>query len=277
MVKPNIFLVSKNNHLPTLSRFQEEAQALGLSAQIITVEQLSQLDFSEHDFIINRVTGITYDDEDLVRLREIQKRTKTTICNTPNATLSFRDKSKQYNFLLNQGVNTPQTLGLWEFNFNNPQLNPPYIIKPLRGNKGIGVEYFETLAELKNFHMEKLAIEDLRYIVQPYIQKQSELRLFMINGELIGALEKDVQDKVCNASRVECRFIERSNLDEKLIAISIAITKASELFYTGIDVMVFNEQYIFLEMNTSPGFMEFEKYSGINIAKKILKNLTRDD
>lgn len=277
MVKPNIFLVSKNNHLPTLSRFQEEALSLGLSAQIITVEQLSQQDFSEHDFIINRVTGITYDDEDLERLAEIQKRTKTTICNSPNATLSFRDKSKQYNFLLNQGVNTPQTFGLWEFNFDNPQLRPPYIVKPLRGNKGIGVEYFETLAELKNFQMQKLAIADLRYIVQPYIQKQSELRIFMINGEVIGALEKDVQDKVCNASRVECQFIESNKIDKKLIDISTAITKASGLFYTGIDVMVYDDQYIFLEMNTSPGFMEFEKYSGINIAKKILQTLTKDD
>ncbi len=57
----------------------------------------------------------------------------------------------------------------------------------------------------------------------------------------------------------------------------MAVAKSSGLFYTGIDVMVHNESYIFLELNSSPGFIEFEKYSKLNIAKMIIDAAKEDD
>lgn len=277
MVKPNIFLVANNNHLPTLSRFEQEAKLLGLEVKIIGLADINNHSFHNEDIIINRVTGITYDDSDLQLLMAKEKVTKASIYNPPMAVLNLRDKWKQFSFLTNQGVNTPLSIELEEFNFRKPQILPPFIIKPLRGNKGIGVEYRENLEDLFQFYKEKESIDDLRYLVQPYVHKESELRVLVINNKIIGALEKDVSEKVCNASRVDCTYLTPDQLPRELYEQCLKVARASALFYTGIDVMVHKNNYIFLELNSSPGFIEFEKYSKLNIAKMIIEAAREDD
>ena len=64
-------------------------------------------------------------------------------------------------------------------------------------------------------------------------------------------------------------------LPQEILELSQKTFEESGAFYLGLDFLITSEGPLIIEMNCSPGFEQFEKFSGINMAKEIIQKLQK--
>jgi len=71
------------------------------------------------------------------------------------------------------------------------------------------------------------------------------------------------------------QYFSAKNLPQEILESSYKTFESSGAFYLGLDFLMTSEGPLIIEMNCSPGFEQFEKFSGINIAKEIILKLKK--
>ena len=133
-----------------------------------------------------RTSGILFDDIDLTLAKEFEERGARLHIPIP-ALRIFRDKSAQAQWLHTQGIPGVKSLVL------RGQLNPTefetwdssseeFIVKSIRGNKGIGVKKFSR-SDLSKFWEQTSNSFDQRYIIQPFLKEALEVRHLILGDE----------------------------------------------------------------------------------------------
>lgn len=130
----------------------------------------------ETDLIINRNHGMDYDDQDL----SFMSRSKIKMLNSANAHLICRDKLISIDFLKSINLRTPQSYKLVPKNY-------PYILKTIRGMKGLGVELIQSEKDIlkSKFH------HDSNIFFQEYIESEEYRYIYFLGYEFY--LEKKSQ------------------------------------------------------------------------------------
>jgi ribosomal protein S6--L-glutamate ligase len=279
VTKTNIMIASLNPNLYTTKRLISEAQKLKHSVKYINPYEF-QLPMKLHTLdgcYFHRTTGTNYDDFDLVvtKHHELQG---MKVTNPLQSLKLFRSKDLQSLFFSEHKIPSIKTF-LYRGSMNEKieseilKLSPTqkYILKMNRGNQGIGVNFLEShkslLSVLETFH----AMKDQRFLIQPYIAHKKEWRLFIIKGEIIACIEKNLrqEDFRGNAKRSEGKILTRIPGDLQKIALKAFA--ASELDYAGIDLLLSDKgEILILEVNPIPGFEQAEALSGKNIARELL-------
>ncbi|MDD0853219.1 hypothetical protein HBN50_08925 [Halobacteriovorax sp. GB3] len=273
MRTPKLLIFTENPLLYSVKRLWTEAQFLSLNIQNENpFKDFSHQSLNDCDIILNRISGIRYTDTDLDLCAS------KLAFNDPHKTLALRDKSKQARFFTDNSIAHPQTQSLDDFmQLSSQTIKAPYMVKPLRGNQGRGILYIDGNEKLEAFYREKKEQSDTRYIVQSFVKKIREWRILFIGTECLGALEKTELSLIANASKVKCQYREVSELPKALIELSLMTHAQSGLFYSGIDMIEDeNQNFIVLEINTTPGFEVFEKESKLNIAKNLLEQMLKE-
>jgi ribosomal protein S6--L-glutamate ligase len=290
MVKSNtqnkikqIIIISESPDLYTTKRLLHEATKQKIAANYVNPYK-NTLVFKNKDSFENnlssvcfhRTTGIRYDDQDLT-LSRYYKYLGHQISNPIEHLEKFRNKDTQSIFFIEHNFSSIPTIST-RGNVDNDNLekffsiskNQKYILKMNRGNQGIGVNFINGNKSLQSILETFSALNDQKFIIQPYIEQKTELRVFIIKNKIIAIIEKTINKNEFrgNSKRSKAKVIKE--LPKNIIDEVIRISKLSQLDYCGIDILITGKKYYFLEVNAVPGFKQIEELSSINIAKELI-------
>lgn len=238
---PDIIVLTRDPSLWSCCQFKDYCSANNLNLTFLNpFTQLSPVIWSLRPrLVIHRSSGVLFDDIDLQLLKHWQSK-GATIHNPPQATEIFRDKDEAYFFLHNQGIRQIPTFFIrGPYDFEDPIFKNGVVVKPTRGNKGIGVQIFDQAQEAKAFW--NSLDQDQRYLIQPKIKNFRDFRIFILNNQVLDCFYKDSP--------------QEKSLNKELINISLQCSKTLKLKYCAWDwVKTDDYGWCLNEVNLSPGF-----------------------
>ena len=196
---------------------------------------------------------------------------------------TVRDKLHTHQILAASGIDTPDTM-LAKFPVNidliESNIGFPVVVKTLNGALGIGVFLIESRSAFQDL-MELVGETnpDLQLIFQKFVSvsKGRDLRLLVVGGEVIAAMERRAQDGGFKANYTSGASVHNFEPDREAIDIALRTADVLNIDIGGIDLL-FKEGggYTICEANTFPGFKGLEKASGVNVAARILEAMQNE-
>jgi len=192
----------------------------------------------------------------------------------------------------NAGLKTPKTAAISHSEDTERVVKElgnkfPVILKSSTGTQtGVGVTIVESLRSLNAVvQMIMLYNKYLPLIVQEYIEIDYDIRVMVMDGEILGAMKRNVitdsNDFRTNVSLgAEAEQIEITELEKKD---SITAAKAVDGRLVGVDLIPSKdrekEQGLILEVNSMPGFSGIEKVNKNkgSLTTEILKHFKNRD
>lgn len=151
-------------------------------------------------------------------------------------------------------------------------LGYPLILKVAFGTWGKGVFYVENRATLMPI-ADYLHVRDKNpVIMEEFIAEadRHDLRVFVVNGRVIGAMERVARDGDVRANIYAQATDRTATLTDEEKRIACAATKAFDLDLAGVDLIRSRRGPLVLEVNANPGFAALTKVTGIDIASHII-------
>lgn len=196
-----------------------------------------------------------------------------------------RDKLHTHQVLAEKGITSPPTM-LAKFPVDEDMVNMidrtlgfPVIVKTLKGALGVGVFLIEDAKQFKN-QMDLIGqtSPDIQLIFQQFVaaSKGRDLRLFVVDGELVASMERRAKEGDFKANYSGGGSVHEFHADKEAIDLAVNTAKALDIQIGGIDLL-FKQGggYTICEANTFPGFKGLEKASGVNVPEKIFKSMER--
>ncbi len=294
MKKKTITVITSNINTYSVKRILNECDKLGFYCRLIDTRNLLFNGKTEYlpDLVINRSTSLNFDDLDLSILSFFES--KNIECRNPLRSFELlRNKERQLTQLQFLQIQTPPSLHIrgiineeklvaikneinsWKKNIKIEQKYiDQFVLKTLRGNKGIGVNLIKGFDSLSSILETFWAIGDQRMILQPYLHHQKEYRLFYLKGNDPYIIEKTNTNESfrSNAKRVKTKWLKKiPKTLVPMIEISEKVATNFKLHYAGFDFwMAADEQLVLGEVNPVAGFENIEELTGENIASKLI-------
>ena len=281
MIKKDFIVASRNQNLFTTKRLLEEATRLGLKSQWINPYQFALpllKKTSKEGVYFHRSTGTNYDDFDLI-VSDAHAQAGYKVSNPVHAIKDLRAKDLQWLFMQKHSLPTIDTL-LYRGTLSESSLgllnkwtkkDDRLILKMVRGNQGIGVNLLQGLPSLLSVLETFQAMNDQRFIIQPYIEHKKEWRMLMQKDRALVVMEKKLSadDFRGNAKRSTPKVLKKCPVHLEELAVKASLL--SGLDYTGIDILEDSHGvYRILEINPVAGFEHAEELSGKNIARELI-------
>ncbi len=281
-----------------LNRFREEGEKLGVELEIIKTYNVQITD----NKIINNDQEIKFKRGDIVwtisnnaaahhLIRYLTSRFKKEIkfIWTNTGAINYADKFFGNSFFSSINIPTPKTIFVNTFKeykldrLANHIGGYPCIIKANIGSMGSGVKIVNSSNDVKNFIKKKMeATVDVpfrrsSFILQEFIKESAgtDFRVLVLGGEILGAIKRTSQNGDFRANVSLGGKAEIVEIDEEIKKMAKKIMKKGNLFYAGIDFIKSDRGYLALEINTSAQFKGFEKATGTNVAREIIRRLIR--
>lgn len=195
---------------------------------------------------------------------------------------TVRDKLHTHQILAESGIDTPDTM-LAKFPVDidliEKTIGFPVVVKTLNGALGIGVFLLESRSAFQDLmDLVGETNPNLQLIFQKFVSvsKGRDLRLVVVDGEVVAAMERRAQDGGFKANYSSGASVHEFIPDQEAIDIALKTAEVLNIDIGGIDLL-FKEGggYTICEANTFPGFKGLEKASGVNVAGKILEAMQR--
>lgn len=187
-------------------------------------------------------------------------------------------RSKIYDYwkLLDAGLPVPkgiQTLKLEKAGRYLKSFSWPLIAKGIHGSRGKYVYLLPTLKEAKKYLTDHLIGF---FTFQEYLEIEAEYRIIVINGKAAGAMRKyhpegDFRHNVAVGASGEAATVPAA---WKRLAERSA--KTLGYGFAGVDLAISKGKPYLLEVNRTPAFAEFEKVTGVNVAKIFIQHVAQN-
>jgi len=212
-------------------------------------------------------------------LRHLEK-LNVPLLNGSRAIEITKDKLWASQVFAEQGLPTPKTVLVKDP--VNPKLIAseigfPCVVKIFAGSYGKGVYLVHNKQELQDFIEFAHGIKsDEAIIVQEYIDSKpgEDIRVYVVGGKVLGAMKRKATDGSFKANITRGGVGENFPMNERIEEIALATASALSLDIAGVDLLFDGDDYKVCEANSAPGFKGFEKYTGINVARKIINYAT---
>ena len=287
-----IGILSRNSKLYSTRRLVEAGEKLGhemhvidhLKCDLVIEKKAPSIVYKDtklegFDAIIPRIgASVTFYGTAVVRQFEMMK--VFTVVES-QALVRSRDKLRSLQILSRAGLGLPKTV------FTNDTRNvqaiieevggAPLIIKLLEGTQGLGVVLAENAkaaeSVLEAFHGLKA-----RVIVQEFIKesKGADIRAFVVDGQVVGAMKRQAKEGEFRSNLHRGGSAEIIELTDEEETMAIKAAKAMGLGVAGVDMLQSARGPLILEVNSSPGLEGIEKATGQDIAKRIIKYISRN-
>jgi len=148
----------------------------------------------------------------------------------------------------------------------------PVIAKHDRGYQGKSVRKFENQRELEKF-IGKINEKNVgMFLWQKYLPTKWDIRVVIVDGKAIGGMKRSAVGEEFRSNFSLGGAVEKWDLSEDEKKLAEKVAKVCGLEYGGVDIMKDERggDYI-LEVNRQCQFQGFEKATGINVARKIVK------
>ena len=266
-------------------RFKEEFSKLGVSLDVIkndgTLAEIKDnnvcLNTPECDFVI-------YLDKDIYLARMLEKAGKR-LFNKADFIKLCDDKMLTFIKCSDLGIKMPDTFAgpLVYTSIEHPhlefldeiisKLGFPMVVKKVYGSLGEGVFLVNDKKELISLYEE---ICHAPVIFQRYVSSSQgkSVRVIIIDGKVFGAfVRKNGGDFRSNFGTTAGS--EKLENPEKYLGFAQKIAKKLEIEYAGIDLLDDNGEIVMCEINSNAFFEEFEKTTGLNVAKAFAEMVVR--
>ncbi|MBD3300595.1 MAG: ATP-grasp domain-containing protein [Candidatus Moranbacteria bacterium] len=155
-------------------------------------------------------------------------------------------------------------------------LDYPLIAKPNWGGEGKGVVKLEKSEDLK-----KLSLPISEYVFQKFILNKGDFRILILGGRVLGIMKRKGQagNIVNNFSRGGGVWEVKDKREIKVLSeISIEIAKLFGMDFCGVDIIKSKEdgRYYFMEVNSAPQWMGFQKATGLKVADLIVEFMKKN-
>lgn len=296
----NFLILTVNKNLESIHKLENEIKSQKMTVSVIDlgkdyyskglIKELTKVDDyfnqtkskEEKTIILNRISGISYDDTDLDYLEILEKNNPNIkVYNNPKLSRLFRDKSLQNKFYQSHAIETIPTIDI-EFNDLKEiekfvyDYQAPFLLKPKRSNQGKGI--INTNMPLREIEIltEK---KDTRYILQPSLKKESEWRLLYIDGTLKSALLKRHSDPhaILNCANANLTNISLNDVPQTVQNIGKIVYSKAPLKIMALDILCTCDGSSYLiETNTVPGMAFVEKKGNINVSSLLVASILNE-
>lgn len=152
----------------------------------------------------------------------------------------------------------------------------PVIAKHTRSSHGKGVTLIKDKLELDEFvrnskNISKILFQDFIQSIDSKNDKRFDIRVIVLGNKVIGAMKKSVGQEKVITNYDAGGIVEKFEVSEEINDLCLKACDILELDYAGIDIIFENNQPLILEVNPAAQFEGFEKATGLNVAREILK------
>ncbi|MDD4300530.1 MAG: ATP-grasp domain-containing protein [Methanomicrobium sp.] len=171
---------------------------------------------------------------------------KNRVVNSPDAIAACASKVQTTARLIKNKIRTPQTIftGFRDDVEKFLEKHETVVYKPVYGFDGNGIYPFSDMSELK---------EDSPYYIQEFIKNDCDFRVFVIDGEAVGAIQRVSDSFAHNIHQGGCgRAV--LEIPEEMAGIASGAAKAVGIDYCGVDLLPFYDSYTVLEVNGTPNW-----------------------
>ncbi len=191
------------------------------------------------------------------------------------------DKLHTHQVMAESGMPTPTTM-LAKFPVDidliERTIGFPVVVKTLLGSNGSGVFLIEN-APAFNDLMELIGETNpnIQLIFQKFIanSKGRDLRLFVVDGEVIAAMERRARDGGFKANFSTGGSVLEFVPDQEAIDMAVRTAELLDIQVAGIDLLFTDKGYTICEANTFPGFKGLEQACDVNVPQKIFEAMRR--
>ena len=269
-----------------IKRFKEESSEMGIALDVF-VNDGSLAAIKNNDVVINlpKADFVFYLDKDIYLARLLEK-AGYRLFNRADFIKMCDDKMLTFIMCANKGIKMPQTIAgplvytdLKKDNYKFldkviEELGFPMVVKKVYGSLGEGIYLIKSKEELTNLYTE---IARNPIIFQKYMNKHpgQSVRVLIINGKVFGSfIRKNPYDFRSNFG--DLATSQKLQKPEKYEGFAEKIAEKLQIEYAGIDLLTDeNDEPILCEINSNAFFEEFEKVTGLNVAKAVLKMVAR--
>lgn len=149
----------------------------------------------------------------------------------------------------------------------------PMILKLLQGAQGIGVMIGRDRASVESVFGTLLSM-DKDLLLQQFITESegSDVRVLIVGGKIVASMRRTARKGEFRANIHRGGWGEHiKRLPKSYERMALAAAKAVGLDIAGVDLLESAKGPKLLEINSSPGFQELEKATGINVAGKMIQ------
>jgi ribosomal protein S6--L-glutamate ligase len=287
-----IAILSQDASLFSTKRLKEAGEAKGHEMRIINYLRC-YMDITSHqpkvvyqgqaleyyDAIIPRIgASKTFYGTAVVRQFELMG---TFSANESQAISRSRDKLRCLQILSRAGIGLPVT----GFAHSTQDIDglieivggAPLVIKLLEGTQGIGVVLAETHQAAKSV-IEAFRGLDANILVQEYIKeaKGADIRCLVIGEKVVASMKRQGAPGEFRSNLHRGGTAEKIKLTPEERSTAVRAAKAMGLRIAGVDILRSNHGPVVMEVNSSPGLEGIEKYTGIDVAGKIMEFLEKN-
>jgi len=208
-------------------------------------------------------------------LRHLEK-LGVPLVNSSTAIEATKDKLWSSQIFAENNLPTPKTLLVKQpidSQLVKKEIGFPAVIKIFAGSYGKGVHLVQNQNEFTDFTDFVYGIKsDEAMIVQQYISSRpgEDLRIYVVGNKVLGAMKRSSTDGSFKTNITRGAVGSSFPMNERIEQIALDTAKALGLDIAGIDLLFDGEDYKLCEANSAPGFLGFEKYTGVNVAKEIV-------
>ena len=269
-----------------IKRFKEEFSKLNIALNVFVNDgTLAEIKNNEIVISLPKADFVFYLDKDIYLARLLEK-AGYRLFNRADFIKLCDDKMLTFIACANQGIKMPKTISgplvyteLQESNYHFldkvvDELGLPMVVKKVYGSLGEGVYLVKTKEELRALYS---SIARNPIIFQEYIKTSfgKSIRVLIIDGKVFGSfIRKNNYDFRSNFGD-EATSTKLEN-PAKYEGFAQEIAEKLHIEYAGIDLLVHdNGEPILCEINSNAFFEEFEKVTGLNVAKAIAEMVIR--
>ncbi len=156
------------------------------------------------------------------------------------------------------------------FDYQSLGILLPILVKHTCGRHGEGIKIFNTSIEVEGF----LEENDAEVMLQPFLKIEEEYRIFVIGSQSLGVIKKipEKGKRIANYA-AGAQFLP-AKIPLELEEEAIDICRQQKIEIGGVDIARVGEEYFLLEVNRCPEFRAFSRAKEVNVAEKIIENLT---
>ena len=269
-----------------IERFKEEFAKLGVEVNVF-INDGTRAIIKDNDIKINlpKADFVLYLDKDIYLARLLEK-AGYRLFNKADFIKFCDDKMLTFIGCANKGIKMPKTISgplvyseLKESNYAFldsviKELGLPMVVKKVYGSLGEGVYLVKDYKELRDLYTE---IARNPIVFQEYIPSSfgKSIRVLIIDGKVFGAFIRE-NSRDFRSNYGDTAGGEKLINGEKYLSFAQEIANKLDIEYAGIDLLVDkNDEPILCEINSNAFFEEFEKVTGLNVAKAYAEMVVR--
>ena len=148
------------------------------------------------------------------------------------------------------------------------RMGVPFVAKGLLSSQGREVFLISNKKEYQEIRG-KYGEEELLF--QEFIKSSygRDVRFFLLKGEVLACMERRAKQGF-RANFALGGSVEKYEINDRIREIGKEIYKKTELDMLGVDLLFGEEDYMFCEINVTPGIEGIERACGVNAAGKII-------